>query len=72
MDQARHVISRLRGRPEDDPVVVEVANEIQRALEEESRTEEKFGILRHGGQQNLRRMLLGVGGLLMQQMSGIK
>lgn len=73
MDACRAVIARLRGRPIDHEEVETLAAEIQRALEEEGKMKDgKCAIFRHGGQQNFRRMVLGVGGLFMQQMSGIK
>ncbi|KIW66365.1 hypothetical protein PV04_05701 [Phialophora macrospora] len=68
--EASTVISRLRDLPEDHPEVANVVNEIATALQEE-----KGGkwteIFHNGGQQNFRRMMLGVGGLYMQQLCGI-
>lgn len=69
--EASSVISRLRNLPEDHPEVANVVDEIATALQEE-----KGGkwteIFQNGGQQNFRRMMLGVGGLYMQQLCGIK
>lgn len=68
--QATHVLARLLDTTEDDTRVQESRAEILEALELES-----GGSLREiftsGGQQNFRRMLLGVGALYFQQMSGI-
>jgi hypothetical protein len=66
------VAARLNGSSEDDPIVVQVIGDIQQALEAEGTSKSIFDIFKHGGQQNFRRMLLGVGGLFMQQMTGIK
>lgn len=71
IEEAGSVISRLLDLPEDHVEVIKVRDEIQEAL----RLEEGGSwtdIFKHGGQQNLRRMLLGFGALYMQQMSGIK
>lgn len=70
IDEATRVLARLLDTTEDDARVRESRAEILEALEQES-----GGSLREiftgGGQQNLRRMLLGVGALYFQQMSGI-
>ena len=70
LEQATLVIAQLRNLPEDHEEVIKVRDEIQMALEEEEGTS-WTDIFKNGGQQNFRRMLLGVGALYMQQMSGI-
>lgn len=68
--EATHVLARLLDTSEDDVRVQQSRAEIQEALLLES-----GGSLREifagGSQQNFRRMLLGVGTLYFQQMSGI-
>ncbi|RKL41530.1 hypothetical protein BFJ72_g5422 [Fusarium proliferatum] len=71
IQKAREVAARLNGSSEDDHTVQQVIGEIEQALEAEGTSRSVFDIFRHGGQQNFRRMLLGVGGLFMQQMTGI-
>lgn len=70
IQEATHVLARLLDTDEDDVRVQESRAEIQEALLLES-----GGSLREiftgGSQQNFRRMLLGVGTLYFQQMSGI-
>jgi len=71
LDEATAVIAQLLGLSIDHSEVLKVRGEIQMALEAEeggSWTD----IFKNGGQQNFRRMLLGVGALYMQQMGGIK
>ena len=72
IQKARGVTARLSGSSENDPIVQQVNGEIEQALEVEGTSSSISDISRHGGQQNLRPMLLGVGRLFMQQMTGIK
>lgn len=71
VEEAAGVISRLLDLPEEHEEVVKVREEIRAALREEEKGS-LSDIFKNGGEQNLRRMLLGVGALYMQQMSGIK
>lgn len=68
--QATHVLARLLDASEDDPRVQESRAEIEEALRLEAGGSLKE-IFTSGGQQNFRRMLLGVLALYFQQMSGI-
>lgn len=65
------MISRLRGKPTDHPEVLQVRYEIERALEEE-KSSGWLDLFKSTGEQNLRRLMLGVVGLYMQQIGGIK
>ncbi|OGE49952.1 hypothetical protein PENARI_c019G08736 [Penicillium arizonense] len=69
--EATKVIAQLKDLPEDDPEVTSITREIEVALEEESSADAWHKIFTNGGEQNFRRMMLGVGGLYMQQMCGI-
>ncbi|OQU98458.1 hypothetical protein CLAIMM_04244 [Cladophialophora immunda] len=71
LDEAVKIIAQLKDRPEDDPEVVSVATDIRQALEEEKSSGSWYEIFTNGGEQNFRRMMLGFGGLYMQQMCGI-
>lgn len=68
--EATRVLARLLDTTEDDTRVQESRAEIIKALELEAGGSFRE-IFTGGGQQNLRRMLLGVGALYFQQMSGI-
>ncbi|KUI62552.1 Sugar transporter STL1 [Cytospora mali] len=70
MSEAERVFARLLDTTEDDARVVEMRTEVEEALEKE-RGASIREIFRNGGQQNFRRMMLGVGALYMQQMTGI-
>jgi hypothetical protein len=70
--EATEVIARLRGKPIDHPEVLQVRHEIQIALEEESAGSGLLELFKNTGEQNLRRLMLGVVGLYMQQIGGIK
>lgn len=70
MHEAELVFARLLDTTEDDARVVEMRNEVEEALQKEKGASMRE-IFRNGGQQNFRRMMLGVGALYMQQMSGI-
>lgn len=72
IDEATAVISRLRGKPIDHPDVLEVRREIQLVLEEETSSGGWWDLFKSTGEQNLRRLMLGVVGLYMQQIGGIK
>lgn len=71
LGQATKVIAQLRDLPEDDDEVVRTRNEIEMALEAE-KPGSFWDLFRNGGQQNFRRMMLGVAALSMQQLTGIK
>lgn len=71
IDEAVAVISRLRGKPASHPEVFQVRYEIERALEEE-KSNSWLDLFKPTGEQNLRRIALGVVGLYMQQIGGIK
>lgn len=70
MQEAERVFARLLDTTEDDIRVVEMRTEVAEALKKEEGASIRE-IFRNGGQQNFRRMMLGVGALYMQQMSGI-
>ncbi|GAD94727.1 hexose carrier protein [Paecilomyces variotii No. 5] len=70
IDEAVAVISRLRGKPSSDPEILQVRYEIERALEEE-KSNSWLDLFKPTGEQNLRRIVLGVVGLYMQQIGGI-
>lgn len=70
IQEATHVLARLLDTTEDDVRVQESRAEIQEALLLESGGSFRE-IFTGGSQQNLRRMLLGVGTLYFQQMSGV-
>lgn len=70
IDQATYVLARLLDTTEDDVRVQESRAEIEEALRLESGGSFRE-IFTNGGQQNFRRMMLGVGALYFQQMSGI-
>jgi hypothetical protein len=72
LDEATAVISRLRGKPIDHPEVLEVRREIQIVLEEETSSGAWYDLFKSTGEQKLRRLMLGVVGLYMQQIGGIK
>lgn len=72
IDEATAVISRLRGKPIDHPEVLEVRREIQLVLEEDKSSGGWYDLFKSTGEQNLRRLMLGVVGLYMQQIGGIK
>jgi hypothetical protein len=72
LEKATAVIAQLKGCAEDDDGVLETRGEIERALEEEKSGGGWWEIFTNGGEQNFRRMLLGVIGLYMQQMCGLK
>jgi hypothetical protein len=72
IDEATAVIARLRGKPLDDPEVLETRREIQLVLEEELSSGGWRDIFSSTGEQNFRRMMLGVVALYMQQIGGIK
>jgi hypothetical protein len=61
--EATEVIAQLKDLPEDDPEVTSITREIEVALEEESSADAWHKIFTNGGEQNFRRMMLGVGGL---------
>lgn len=70
MDEATNALARLLDTTEDDTRVQQSRAKIEQALELERKA--SFGAIFAGtGQQNLRRMLLGIGALYFQQMSGI-
>ncbi|KAJ4006327.1 hypothetical protein NW752_010976, partial [Fusarium irregulare] len=71
IQKAREVAAWLNGSSENDPTVQQVIGETEQALEAEDTSSSMFDIFRHGGQQSFRRMLHNVGGLFMQQMTGI-
>ncbi|KAF3766430.1 general substrate transporter [Cryphonectria parasitica EP155] len=68
--EATHVLARLLDTTEDDTRVQQSKGEIEEALRLEAGGSLRE-IFTNGGQQNFRRMLLGVGALYFQQMSGI-
>lgn len=70
IDQATRVLARLLDTTEDDARVQESRAEILEALRLETGGSFRE-IFTGGGQQNFRRMMLGVGALYFQQMSGI-
>jgi MFS family permease len=72
LSEATEVIARLRGKPIDNPEVLQVRREIEIALEEESAGSGWLELFKDTGEQNLRRLMLGVVGLYMQQIGGIK
>ena len=61
--EATKTIAQLKDVPEDDPEVIIIIREIEMALEEESSASAWYTIFTNGGEQNFRRMMLGVGGL---------
>ncbi|OJJ50375.1 hypothetical protein ASPZODRAFT_13459 [Penicilliopsis zonata CBS 506.65] len=71
LDEATLIIARLHDRPVDDPLVLQIREEIRHALEDEQESASWADLFRNGGQQNCRRMLLGFGVLYMQQLTGI-
>lgn len=72
LDAATSVIARLNDAPLDDPDVLSVRREIEAALEEEKSNMTWYTIFTNSGEQNFRRLSLGVVVLYMQQMCGIK
>lgn len=70
MGEATNVLARLLNTTEDDSRVQESCAEIEEALEHEDSGSFRE-IFTERTQQNLRRVLLGIGALYMQQMSGI-
>lgn len=71
LSQAKQIIAQIRDLPEDAEEVVRTGNEIEMALEAE-KAGSFWDLFRNGGQQNFRRMVLGVTALSMQQLTGIK
>lgn len=69
--EATQVIARIWDLPEDHEDVARTRYEIEMALEAE-KSRSVLDLFKNGGQQNLRRMLLGVTALSMQQLTGIK
>lgn len=69
--KATELIARIWDIPEDHHDVTEMRYEIEAALEAE-KSGSFWDLFKNGGQQNLRRMLLGVAALSMQQLTGIK
>jgi hypothetical protein len=71
-DRGLLVLSKLRDRPVDDPVVQTEKSEIQYAIQVESESEGSWmDLLRDGGCQGNKRFFLAVGVQFMQQTSGI-
>lgn len=70
MAEATNVLARLLNTTEEDPRVQASRAEIEQALEHEDSGSLREIFTGHS-QQNLRRILLGIGALYMQQMSGI-
>lgn len=71
LDQATQVIARIWDLPADHEEVKQLRYEIEMAMEAE-KSGSFWDLFKNGGQQNLRRMLLGVATLSMQQLTGIK
>jgi hypothetical protein len=69
--EATRVIARIWDLPEDHEEVLRTRFEIEMAMEAE-KSGSFWDLFKNGGQQNLRRMLLGVAALSMQQLTGIK
>jgi hypothetical protein len=69
--EASQVIARIWDLPEDHEDVMRTRHEIEMAMEAE-KSGSFWDLFTNGGQQNLRRMLLGVAALSMQQLTGIK
>lgn len=66
------VLSKLRNKPVNDPIVQTEKDDILRAIQIERETEGSWrDLFRDGGCQGHRRFFLAVGILFMQQMSGI-
>ncbi|CRG88990.1 Sugar transporter STL1 [Talaromyces islandicus] len=71
-DEGPVVLSRLRNRPIDDPIVVEEKTEILEAIRIESQEEGTWmDLFRDGGTRADKRFYLSLGIQFMQQLSGI-
>lgn len=76
--EARHILWALEMDPnsiaESDPIIDKQIENIQNAVDEEREAIEgssKMALLKNGPQKFRHRILLGIGGQFMQQLSGI-